>query len=168
MKKILFLLFVMLLFLASCNSGEVKSFASDFNKVVNNEDIDELNPDKFGEIEGENKAKWQTLYESEAYTIEANYEDGKKLSGYTISIESSEPYEQLEGKGYEASIAVAKVLGLDPNEFINHFETELEGKISEDVHSYLEDDYEVVFVAKKLSEFDPETGLSILFKKVNQ
>ncbi|WP_152655559.1 hypothetical protein [Oceanobacillus sp. CFH 90083] len=168
MKKILFLWFVMLLFLVGCSSGEIKSFASDFNEVVKNEGIDVLNPDNFGEIEGGDRNRWQTLYKSEGYTIEANYEDGKKLSGYTVRIESSEPYEQLEGEGYKASVAAARAFGLTPGDFVNNFEIELERKLLDDIHSYSEGNYEVVFVAERLSEHDPETGLSILFKKVNQ
>lgn len=142
MKKVLFLLFVSFLFLAGCGSGELKSFASDFNEVVENEDIDEINPDDFGEIEEEDDFGFQTLYESDRYSIEANYDNDKHLTGYMINIDANDPFEQLEGDGYRASVSTARALGLSPKDFANNFEKAL----MSDSHSYTEDDYEIRFL----------------------
>lgn len=160
MKKILFLLFISFLFLAGCGTGELKSFASDFNEVVENEDINEINPDDFGEIEEEDDFGIQTLYESDRYSIEANYDDSKKLTGYMINIDANDPFEQLEGDGYKASVSTAKALDLSPRDFANNFEKAL----MSDHHSYKEDDYEIRF-SNIGYDLSVDMGMLVTFEK---
>lgn len=164
MKKALFLLFVSIFILTGCGSNELKQFVDDFNEVIENEDIDELNPDNFGELEeseeDDEEFKWRELYESDRYIIEAEYGDGKNLSGYFIHIDPSEPYKELEGKGYRASVSIAKALGLSSSSFSNSFKTAL----TEDTHSYSENGYEIRFLNIGWDS-SIDTGISVTFEE---
>lgn len=142
MKKVFILLFASMFVLMGCgsSSAELDDFVKDFNKRASSEDVPELIPEDFGEIEEEEGEYWKDLYESDKYEITAYYDDKKKIIGYHLSTDLEEIL--LEGKGYNASLVLAKSLGLSAKDFSKNL-----GKAMDtDVHTYEENGYEVNIV----------------------
>lgn len=142
MKKLLFLLFIGLFLLIGCGSNESEEFAKKFNEKATNEDIAKLNADDYGEIVEEENFIWRELFESDRYTIDEYFDSKKDVSGYGINIYPSEPFENQEGEGYRASIAIASTLGLNSKDFANNFKTALR----KDEHSYSDSGYDINFI----------------------
>lgn len=143
MKKILILSLVAVLILAGCgSSNELESFAESFNKRAVSEDVPELIPEEFSEMQEDEGEYWRELYESEKYSIDAYYEDGKKLSMYALNISAEEPFDAKEGEGYRAGIMTARALGLSTSDYVKNFEKALQT----DRHEYTENGYEIKFI----------------------
>lgn len=142
MKKVFILLFTCVLVLMGCGSSdkELNVFVNDFNKRASSEDVPELIPEDFGEIEEEEDEYWKTLYESDKYEITVYYDKKKKIIGYHLSTNLEEIL--LEGKGYNASLALAKSLGIS----VKDFSKNLGKAMDTDVYTYEENGYEVNIV----------------------
>ncbi len=160
MKKKLLMVVTLLFVLAGCGSGnELEEFTETYNERAESEDVSELVIDEFGEIENYEDEQIQELYESDKYEIVAEY-DNDKLIGYSIFIDSSEPFENKEGQGYRASTVVARSLDLSVSGYVNNFEKALRT----DIHTYTENGYEVRFVNIGGDSSIP-TPLTISFRK---
>ena len=143
MKRVLGLVVILSLVLVSCSGGgELDQFVETFNQRAGSEGVAELIPDEFGKIEKDDGEVWRELYESEKYSIAANYKTKTSLSGYSISIDSGEPFAEQQGEGYKASLLIARSIGLNVSDYAKNF-----GKaLRTDIHTYSEDGYEVKFV----------------------
>ena len=162
MRKIYLIAFVLFFALVGCGSDPLKSFVKKFNEISQKNGIDILITDDFGPVEQEEDSNraWQLLYETNEYIIEAKYEDGKNLSGYYLVIDNNDPYEEREGRGYNAAITIIESLGLVKTKFNNEFKKAME--LSS--HSYSDDDYIVSFTNPK-SDGITSVGLIVNFDK---
>ena len=167
MKKLVYLLLGITLVLAACsNQGELKDFTKTFNEnSYEFVGVDILKEESFGEIKTEKYGKWKKLYELEDYySIEAKYNDDEKLTGYYISIEGEQPYENLEGVGFEAALVLAKTLDLDRDRFIEEFQNALAvGDVT-----YNENGYEIILHDFSAGEMIVHEGMIINFNKASE
>lgn len=140
MKRLVALLFGIIL-LAGCGTDELEKFTDKFNSNAETRNVDKLDIEEFEGIEIEDGRGWQVLYDSSEYTIDAKYEDGKNLSGYYLVIDSSEPFEDMKGNGYDVGKTIAETLELD----VNMYEREYETGLTQTSHSYTDENYIVSF-----------------------
>lgn len=141
-RTIIIFMALLLITLVGCNSNELGGFVETFNKRAESENVAELMPDEFGEIEKDDGDMWQEIYESEKYQIEVNYKNKSTISGYSVSIESKELLKGQKSEGYRASALTARALGLDVSGYANNFTKAL----NTDIHSYTDNGYEVRFI----------------------
>jgi len=158
MKKILLTLIGTLVLLVGCGGNDdLENFTETYNNRADTEEVAELLPEEFGEMEELEDEEWRELYESDKYTITAEY-DNDTVIGYSIRIDSSEPFEDKEGEGYRASTLIARTLGLSVSDYASNFERALRN----DIHTYSENSYEVRFVNIGWDSSIP-TSISISF-----
>lgn len=148
--------------LVGCSSsGELEEFAETYNKRASAEDVAELLPEEFGDIEKYEDEEWRRMYESDKYEIVADY-DGTKILGYSLTIDSGEPFVNKEGEGYRAGTVIARTLGLSVGEYVKNYEKALKS----DSHSYKENGYKVSFTNIGWDSTIP-TSIFIHFTKDN-
>lgn len=153
MKKLSPILFVLsiVLILSACGSSDVLGdFIEDYNEKAAESGVAKLNPDDFDEeIEDVEGTGWQGLYESVEYDINAKYADMENVSGYHLSIDIEQPYEKLEGVGYDAGIAIVDTLELDKEKYEKQYKLALS-----DTNSRYEDNgYTITFLNNGLYYF---------------
>lgn len=134
-------IFALLLFLVACGESDLETFVKTFNVVAEKYSIQSLDEENFGEIEEDETMSWQNLYESVEYMIDAKFEDGKNMSGVYLVIDTDEPYDEMRGDAYEASVTIAESLGLHKDTYIEEFEI----AIMSVHHSYEERGHEITF-----------------------
>lgn len=157
MKKIFIMLFISFL-LVGCGSSDLSTFVESFNQSARKYDTTELIENEFGDMEKasdlyeemkdideeiaetlkNSNEGWRELYNSKEYEIIALY-DGKKLTGYSISVESDTNSIDKNGRGYNAILTLADALGLN----ISELEKGMQTAFNEDFHAYEDGDYEV-------------------------
>lgn len=160
MKRLLLTLIGTLVLLVGCGGNdELENFTETYNNRADTEDVAELFPEEFGEIETLEDEEWRELYDSDKYSIDARY-DNDTIIGYLIMIDSSEPFEDKEGEGYRASTLIARTLGLSVSDYSSNFEQALRN----DIHTYSENNYEIRF-ANIGWDSSISTPISVLFMK---
>lgn len=160
MKRLLLTLIGTLVLLVGCGGNdELENFTETYNNRADTEDVAELLPEEFREIETLEDEEWRELYDSDKYSIDARY-DNDTIIGYLIMIDSSEPFEDKEGEGYRASTLIARTLGLSVSDYSSNFEQALRN----DTHTYSENNYEIRF-ANIGWDSSISTPISVLFMK---
>lgn len=164
MKRLAILMFAVFIIAAcSSNQSDLMAFTETYNEnAYEFVSVELLDENKFGEIREEKYGKWQNLYDADGrYYIEAKLDDDDKVKGYHVSISEDEPYERLEGEGFEASQVIVETLELDRDKFLSEYDKALES--DGETIRYSDGGYEVSF-----SEFtypDEHGGMIINYDK---
>lgn len=125
------------LFLVGCDSP-MDDFVKNYNEKANEYGVSELSEAEFGEIETAEELKWQKLFESKDYHLDALYE-ADRLNGYLLKVHGDKPSINDTSPGYLAALTLASALDLD----LATFENEMEEAFDKDFTNYDDGAYNI-------------------------
>jgi len=115
----------------------INEFIEHYNNMASL--TDDLSPLSLEQPKDENNT--QILLQENTYAILAIFDDDDDVITYAVGLTRDDNYTDLKGSGINAMMHIAEALELD----FEKASIELETALSKNEHSYVEDDYMVIF-----------------------